>query len=90
MFEFSVPLKQAGEKQGFFSFKVGYGGTLLAGSRHGSVSPGTSHLLVKALAHFSETPETALPGALFSIWHNLSGAALAAWWSRRPPGEREK
>lgn len=25
---------------------------------------------------------TALPGALFSIWHNLSGSMLAAWWSR--------
>ena len=25
----------------------------------------------------------ALPGALFSIWHNLSGSALAAGWSRR-------
>lgn len=25
---------------------------------------------------------TALPGALFSIWHNLSGSVLAAWWSR--------
>ncbi len=25
----------------------------------------------------------ALPGALFSIWHNLSAAALAAWWNRR-------
>ena len=24
-----------------------------------------------------------LPGALFSIWHNLSGSLLAAWWSRR-------
>ena len=24
----------------------------------------------------------ALPGALFSIWHNLSGSILAAWWSR--------
>lgn len=24
----------------------------------------------------------ALPGALFSIWHNLSGSVLAAWWSR--------
>ncbi len=29
----------------------------------------------------------ALPGALFSIWHNLSGSALAAWWSRRSPRE---
>jgi BASS family bile acid:Na+ symporter len=23
----------------------------------------------------------ALPGAIFSIWHNLSGSVLAAWWS---------
>jgi BASS family bile acid:Na+ symporter len=27
----------------------------------------------------------AIPGALFSIWHNLSGSALAAYWSRRAP-----
>ena len=25
-----------------------------------------------------------LPGALFSVWHNLSGSLLAALWSRRP------
>jgi len=24
----------------------------------------------------------ALPGALFSIWHNLSGSLLAGWWRR--------
>lgn len=34
-----------------------------------------------AVKYFSAT--AALPGALFSIWHNLSGAALASWWSRR-------
>ncbi len=34
-----------------------------------------------AVKYFSAA--AALPGALFSIWHNLSGAALAAWWSRR-------
>lgn len=33
-----------------------------------------------ALQYF--TPLAALPGALFSIWHNLSGSALA-WWFRR-------
>ncbi len=33
-----------------------------------------------ALKYFS--PLAALPGALFSIWHNLSGSALAALWSR--------
>lgn len=25
---------------------------------------------------------SALPGAIFSIWHNLSGSLLASWWSR--------
>lgn len=34
-----------------------------------------------ALKYFS--PLSALPGALFSIWHNLSGALLAAYWSYR-------
>jgi BASS family bile acid:Na+ symporter len=38
-----------------------------------------------ATTHFS--PAAALPGALFSVWHNLSGAALASWWARRPPRE---
>ena len=26
----------------------------------------------------------ALPGAIFSIWHNVSGPALATYWSRNP------
>jgi BASS family bile acid:Na+ symporter len=37
-----------------------------------------------AVKYFSTT--AALPGALFSVWHNLSGSLLAAWWSRRLPG----
>ena len=36
-----------------------------------------------AVKYFSAA--AALPGAVFSVWHNLSGSALAAWWSRRPP-----
>ena len=32
--------------------------------------------------HFG--PAAALPGAVFSVWHNVSGAALAGYWSRRP------
>ena len=32
-----------------------------------------------AMKYFSAA--TALPGALFSIWHNLSGSVLAAYWS---------
>ena len=35
-----------------------------------------------AIKHFSAI--AALPGALFSIWHNVSGSLLAARWSRRP------
>ncbi|WP_456269423.1 bile acid:sodium symporter family protein [Kushneria sp. AK178] len=26
----------------------------------------------------------ALPGALFSVWHNISGSILAGYWKRRP------
>lgn len=40
-----------------------------------------------ALAMKYFTPLSALPGALFSIWHNLSGALLAAWWSGRQKGQ---
>lgn len=31
-------------------------------------------------------PLAALPGALFSLWHNLSGIVLARHWSRRSAG----
>jgi BASS family bile acid:Na+ symporter len=39
--------------------------------------------LALAVQYFSVT--VALPGALFSIWHNLSGSLLAASWSRQAP-----
>jgi len=39
-----------------------------------------------AVAHFA--PIAALPGALFSVWHNLTGAALATYWARRPGGAK--
>ncbi|MFC5649580.1 bile acid:sodium symporter family protein [Paenibacillus solisilvae] len=34
-----------------------------------------------AAAHFS--PLAAVPSALFSVWHNLSGSMLATWFARR-------
>jgi bile acid:Na+ symporter, BASS family len=37
--------------------------------------------VVLAQQYFS--PLAALPGAVFSIWHNLTGSALASFWSRR-------
>lgn len=39
--------------------------------------------LAVALAVKFFSPTAALPGAVFSIWHNLSGSMLASWWSRR-------
>ncbi len=36
-----------------------------------------------ALAIKYFTPLTALPGAIFSIWHNISGSLLAAYWTRK-------
>lgn len=35
-----------------------------------------------ATTHFM--PLAALPAALFSVWHNISGATLATYWARRP------
>jgi BASS family bile acid:Na+ symporter len=39
--------------------------------------------LAVALAIKYFTASAALPGAIFSIWHNLSGSALATLWSKR-------
>mgnify|MGYP005748284299 CR=1 FL=1 len=36
-----------------------------------------------ALQYFSAL--SALPGALFSVWHNLSGSLLAWWWRQHAP-----
>lgn len=36
-------------------------------------------------AHFSA--EAALPGAIFSVWHNISGGLLASFWGARRPKE---
>lgn len=38
-----------------------------------------------ATVHFN--PAAAIPGALFSVWHNLTGPALATYWARRPPDQ---
>jgi BASS family bile acid:Na+ symporter len=44
--------------------------------------------LAVALAAVHFTPVAALPAALFSVWHNVSGPLLATWWvwkGKRPP-----
>ncbi|WP_047866521.1 bile acid:sodium symporter family protein [Rubrobacter aplysinae] len=45
--------------------------------------------LAAALATTYFGPVAALPGAVFSVWHNVSGPALATFWSRRPVGDAE-
>ncbi|MCC9197600.1 bile acid:sodium symporter family protein [Arthrobacter sp. zg-Y820] len=42
--------------------------------------------LAAGLARDYFTPEAALPAAVFSVWHNVSGALMAAFWRRRPSG----
>lgn len=36
-----------------------------------------------ALANQFFSATAALPGAFFSVWHNISGASLAAYWARK-------
>lgn len=36
-----------------------------------------------AAVHFAASPITAVPSALFSLWHNISGPALATYWASR-------
>ncbi|WP_428933787.1 bile acid:sodium symporter family protein [Streptomyces sp. ACT015] len=68
---------------------LGYGAGRLAGlgepgSRATSFEVGMQNSGLAAslaAAHFS--PLAALPAAVFSVWHNVSGALAAAWLSRR-------
>ena len=36
-----------------------------------------------ALVFFSATPIAAVPSAIFSVWHNISGPILSTFWSKR-------
>ena len=35
-----------------------------------------------AVIHFATYPLAAIPGAVFSVWHNISGAMMAKWYGR--------
>lgn len=69
---------------------LGYGAARLAGldesaRRAVSVEVGMQNSgLASSLATTHFAAAAALPGALFSVWHNLSGALLATYWARRP------
>ena len=45
--------------------------------------------LASGLAATFFTPAAALPGAVFSVWHNLSGALAAGWFRRNPPQDAD-
>jgi len=45
--------------------------------------------LAAALGKLYFSPLAALPGALFSVWHNLSGSLLAGYWSGKPVEGRQ-
>ncbi|MGE9296851.1 MAG: bile acid:sodium symporter family protein [Puniceicoccales bacterium] len=68
---------------------IGYGAAVLAKAdvaerRTLAIEVGMQNSgLAVALATQFFTGLTALPGALFSLWHNLSGVTLAAWWTRK-------
>ncbi|AVN16737.1 bile acid:sodium symporter family protein [Acinetobacter pittii] len=36
-----------------------------------------------AAVHFAASPITAVPNAIFSLWHNISGPALATYWASK-------
>lgn len=70
-------------------YALGYGAARLfrlptAARRTTAIEVGMQNSgLAAGLARQYLTPEAALPGAIFSIWHNVSGAVLAAYWRRR-------
>lgn len=45
--------------------------------------------LATTLAMKFFTPVAAMPGTLFSVWHNISGSVLAGYWSRKPVSAAE-
>lgn len=46
--------------------------------------------LAATLGKLYFSPLAALPGALFSVWHNLSGSLLAGYWSGKPIEKKQK
>ncbi|CCQ13687.1 Bile acid:sodium symporter [Rhodococcus sp. AW25M09] len=68
---------------------VGYGigkacGLDAASRRAISIEVGMQNSgLAAALASVHFSPAAALPAAIFSVWHNVSGSLLASYWSRR-------
>ena len=67
---------------GFFAaklFKIDYADQKAVSIEVGMQNSGLATAL--AMAHFS--PLAAVPGAIFSVWHNISGSFLANYWGKK-------
>lgn len=59
-------------------------GVNLAGRKAVAIEVGMQNSgLAAALATAYFSPVTAVPAAIFSVWHNISGAVFASWLARR-------
>lgn len=78
-----------------FGLALGYGiarvfGLPVTGRRAISIEVGMQNSgLAAALATAHFNPAAALPAAVFSVWHNVSGSLLAGYWSRRTSADAE-
>ena len=43
-----------------------------------------------AAVHFAASPITAVPSAIFSLWHNISGPILASYWAAKADATAKK
>jgi BASS family bile acid:Na+ symporter len=72
---------------------LGYIGTKLIGmdekkSRAVTIEVGVQNSgLAVALATIHFSPLAAVPGAIFSVWHNITGPILANYWSKKDKKE---
>ena len=72
-------------------YLIGYWGARLLGLSHadnkaiaievGMQNSGLGAAL--AAVHFKANPVAAVPSAIFSFWHNISGPLLATYWARK-------
>ncbi|MHA6798650.1 bile acid:sodium symporter family protein [Bounagaea algeriensis] len=75
---------------------VGYGAARVCGldepaRRAVSIEVGMQNSgLAATLATTHFNPVTALPAAIFSVWHNISGSLVAGYWARRADEAEEQ
>ena len=62
-------------------FKLPYGDSKAIAVEVGMQNSGLGVAL--AAVHFAASPITAVPSAIFSLWHNISGPALATYWASK-------